>query len=94
MYGDRIAEAGALPGNHFHRVQECRDQRCTGSGVERVAETDQQRPGRSGGEPFDIQAADVVRVASLGTTEQGESDSQFRVDYLKPSGAIGFYPPD
>lgn len=28
------------------------------------------------------------------TTEQGESGSQFRVDYLKPSGAIGFYHPD
>ena len=31
---------------------------------------------------------------SLGTTEQGESGTQFRVDYLKPSGAIGFYHPD
>ena len=30
----------------------------------------------------------------LGTTEQGESGTQFRVDYLKPSGAIGFYHPD
>jgi len=39
-------------------------------------------------------AADVVRFAALGTTEQGESGSQFRVDYLKPSGAIGFYHPD
>jgi len=39
-------------------------------------------------------AADVVRFASLGTTEQGESGTQFRVDYLKPSGAIGFYHPD
>jgi type III restriction enzyme len=36
----------------------------------------------------------VVRFASLGTTEQGESGTQFRVDYLKPSGAIGFYHPD
>ena len=39
-------------------------------------------------------AADVLRFASLGTTEQGESGTQFRVDYLKPSGAIGFYHPD
>ena len=39
-------------------------------------------------------AGDVLRFASLGTTEQGESGSQFRVDYLKPSGAIGFYHPD
>jgi type III restriction enzyme len=36
----------------------------------------------------------VARFASLGTTEQGESGTQFRVDYLKPSGAIGFYHPD
>ena len=40
------------------------------------------------------QAPDVLRFASLGTTEQGESGTQFRVDYLKPSGAIGFYHPD
>lgn len=40
------------------------------------------------------QAPDVLRFASLGTTEQGESGMQFRVDYLKPSGAIGFYHPD
>ena len=39
-------------------------------------------------------AKDVIRFASLGTTEQGESGTQFRVDYLKPSGAIGFYHPD
>jgi type III restriction enzyme len=39
-------------------------------------------------------AKDVARFASLGTTEQGESGTQFRVDYLKPSGAIGFYHPD
>ena len=39
-------------------------------------------------------AADVIRFASLGTTEQGDSGTQFRVDYLKPSGAIGFYHPD
>jgi len=39
-------------------------------------------------------AADVLRFAALGTTEQGDSGTQFRVDYLKPSGAIGFYYPD
>jgi len=39
-------------------------------------------------------AKDVGRFASLGTTEQGESGTQFRVDYLKLSGAIGFYHPD
>lgn len=39
-------------------------------------------------------AADVLRFAALGTTEQGDSGTQFRVDYLKPSGAIGFYHPD
>ncbi len=39
-------------------------------------------------------APDVHRFASLGTTEQGESSTQFRVDYLKPSGAIGLYHPD
>ena len=39
-------------------------------------------------------AADILRFASLGTTEQGESGTEFRVDYLKPSGAIGFYHPD
>lgn len=39
-------------------------------------------------------ANDVVRFAALGTTEQGKSGTQFRVDYLKPSGAIGFYHPD
>jgi type III restriction enzyme len=39
-------------------------------------------------------ASDVLRFASLGTTEQGDSGTQFRVDYLKPSGAIGFYHPD
>jgi type III restriction enzyme len=39
-------------------------------------------------------AEDVVRFASLGTTEQGDSGTEFRVDYLKPSGAIGFYHPD
>jgi len=40
------------------------------------------------------QAKDVERFAALGTTEQGDSGSQFRVDYLKASGAIGFYHPD
>ena len=39
-------------------------------------------------------AGDVTRFAALGTTDQGESGTQFRVDYLKPSGAIGFYHPD
>lgn len=39
-------------------------------------------------------APDVIRFASLGTTEQGESGTKFRVDYIKPSGAIGFYNPD
>jgi type III restriction enzyme len=43
---------------------------------------------------LDRMAKDVVRFASLGTSEQGESGTQFRVDYLKPSGAIGFYHPD
>jgi hypothetical protein len=43
---------------------------------------------------LDNKAADVLRFAALGTTEQGESGTQFRVDYLKPSGAIGFYQPD
>jgi hypothetical protein len=36
----------------------------------------------------------VLRFSFLGTTEQGEYGTQFRVDYLKPSGAIGFYHPD
>jgi len=36
---------------------------------------------------------DIARFASLGTTEQ-ESGTRFKVDYLKPSGAIGFYYPD
>jgi len=39
-------------------------------------------------------APDVIAFASLGTTEQGESGTEFRIDYLKPSGAIGFYHPD
>lgn len=37
--------------------------------------------------------ADVLRFAALGTTEQ-DTATQFRVDYLKGSGAIGFYYPD
>lgn len=37
---------------------------------------------------------DVLRFAALGTTEQGASGTAFRVDYVKPSGAIGFYYPD
>ena len=37
---------------------------------------------------LDTKASDVLRFAALGTTEQGESGTQFRVDYLKPSGAI------
>ena len=36
---------------------------------------------------------DILRFASLGTTEQ-ESGTRFKVDYLKLSGAIGFYYPD
>ena len=39
-------------------------------------------------------ARDVRRFAALGTTEQGNSGTSFRVDYLKTSGAIGFYYPD
>ena len=39
-------------------------------------------------------AEDVVRFAALGTTEQGHSGTTFHIDYLKPSGAIGFYYPD
>lgn len=40
------------------------------------------------------QADDVLRFAALGTTEQGDSSASFRVDYVKESGAIGFYYPD
>ena len=39
-------------------------------------------------------APDVLRFASLGATAQGESGTLFRIDYLKPSSAIGFYYPD
>jgi len=38
-------------------------------------------------------ADDIVRFAALGTTEQ-DTATQFRIDYLKPSGATGFYHPD
>lgn len=43
---------------------------------------------------LDEKCKDILRLASLGTTEQQESGTRFRVDYLKPSGAIGFYHPD
>lgn len=43
---------------------------------------------------LDRKATDVLRFAALGTTEQGESGTQFRIDYMKVSGAIGFYHPD
>ena len=39
-------------------------------------------------------AEDVARFAALGTTEQGNSATTFKIDYLKRSGAIGFYYPD
>jgi hypothetical protein len=39
------------------------------------------------------QAADVDRFASLGNTEQ-EPATTFRVDYVKPNGATGYYFPD
>jgi type III restriction enzyme len=39
-------------------------------------------------------ASNVIRFAALGTTDHGESGTEFRADYLKPSGAIGFYHPD
>ena len=37
---------------------------------------------------------DVARFAALGTTEQRNSGTKFRIDYLKPNGAVGFYYPD
>jgi hypothetical protein len=37
---------------------------------------------------------DDLRFASLDTTEQGESGMLFHINYLKPSGAIGFYYPE
>jgi len=39
-------------------------------------------------------AGDVLRFASLGTTEQGTSSSLFHIPFLKPSGALGRYFPD
>ena len=39
-------------------------------------------------------AADVPRFAALAATAQGSAGVQFRVDYLKRTGAIGFYYPD
>lgn len=39
-------------------------------------------------------ASDVCRFAALGTTEQGSTGTAFKVDYMKPSGAKGFYYPD
>ena len=41
-------------------------------------------------------AEDVARFAALGTTEQRNSATTFRIDYLKPNanGAVGFYYPD
>lgn len=39
-------------------------------------------------------AKDILRFAALGSTEQGTSGTQFRIDYLKPNGALGFYHPD
>ena len=39
-------------------------------------------------------AGDVLRFAALGTTGQEGSRIPFHVNYLKPSGAIGFYYPD
>ena len=39
-------------------------------------------------------AKEVLRFASLGITEQGDSRTEFKIDYLKPSGAIGFYHPE
>jgi len=43
---------------------------------------------------LDKKNSGILRFAALGTTEQGESNTSFRVDYLKPTGAIGFYYPD
>ena len=37
------------------------------------------------------QAEDVLRFAALGATGQGDSSASFRVDYVKKSGAIGFW---
>lgn len=38
-------------------------------------------------------AGDIVRFAALGTTGQ-ESGAKFRVEFIKPSGALGLYHPD
>jgi type III restriction enzyme len=38
-------------------------------------------------------AGDIVRFAALGTTGQ-EAGAKFRVEFLKPSGALGLYHPD
>lgn len=43
---------------------------------------------------LDRKKSGIVRFAALGTTEQGDCNTAFRVDYLKPTGAIGFYYPD
>jgi type III restriction enzyme len=43
---------------------------------------------------LDKKGSGILRFAALGTTEQGDSNTSFRVDYLKPTGAIGFYYPD
>ena len=39
-------------------------------------------------------ADDVARFEALGTTEQGNSATTLRIDYLKRSGEIGFFHPD
>ena len=39
-------------------------------------------------------ADDVVRFTAVGATERGAAGVPFRVDYLKPDGAVGFYCPD
>jgi type III restriction enzyme len=43
---------------------------------------------------LDRKNSGIRRFAALGTTEQGDCNTSFRVDYLKPTGAIGFYYPD
>lgn len=39
-------------------------------------------------------APDILRFAALDTTEHGASGAAFRVDHVKPGGAIGFHQPD
>ncbi len=39
-------------------------------------------------------AEDIALFAALRTTEQGDSATTLRIDYLKRSGEIGFYCPD